>query len=223
MRWSLGTPRQLAWALTLVPLRMLVFGAMLFGVLKPLLTRDLAPRSGAPLQLVEAACLALLAIGFAVVLVRRVARASWDDLGFSRVGLRQNLLRGLALFGVNVVIVLAHARVLGLTPADAWRDVTSYSAGQRIQIILVGIHVVFGEELLFRGYLQPGLSARYSPAVAVGVTALVFALYHVDFSLNGFLGTFVWGVVWGVARERWRSTIPSSVAHFLNWSVFGWF
>jgi len=32
----------------------------------------------------------------------------------------------------------------------------------------VAVHVVFGEELIFRGYMQPGLRARYSAPVAIG-------------------------------------------------------
>jgi membrane protease YdiL (CAAX protease family) len=85
------------------------------------------------------------------------------------------------------------------------------------------VHVVFGEEILFRGYLQPGLRARSSAPLAIGISAFVFALYHLQFSLAGFVGNFLWGVVWGLARERTKSTVPSSVAHFLNWAVLGWY
>ena len=49
----------------------------------------------------------------------------------------------------------------------------------------------------------------------------MFALYHADLSASGFVGNLLWGVAWGIARERTRSTIPSSVAHFLDWSVLG--
>ena len=89
-------------------------------------------------------------------------------------------------------------------------------------MLLVAVHVVFGEEVLFRGYLQPGLRARFSPAVAIGITAVLFSAYHADFSPAGFLHHVVWGVVWGLAREKSGSTIPGSVAHAMNWSILGW-
>ena len=223
MRWPWGSRRQIAWSMALVLLRMAVFGTILFGVTRPLLTEGLPPRIGANPQLLEDAILAALAAGFAWVLIGRVPGASWEDLGLARKGLARNVALGVATFAFGLLIILVRARIEGVMPIEAWQAVTGYSARQRVQMLLVAVHVVFGEELIFRGYMQPGLRARYSAPVAIGITSLIFALYHVDFSLHGFLGHVLWGVVWGLARERSGSTVPPSVAHFLNWAVLGWF
>ena len=89
-------------------------------------------------------------------------------------------------------------------------------------LLLVGVHVVFGEEVIFRGYLQPALRARFSPAVAIGITSLVFAAYHAEFSPVVFAGHVGWGVLWGIARDQSPLHPPLVGPHFLNWSVLGW-
>ena len=221
MRWPFGSNRQLAWSFATIAGRMVVMGVALFGVLRPLLTRGERPRSGRPAELVEDLALTLLAIGFAYVFLERVARASWSDLGFSRERLGRNLALGVLTFALGLVYIAVRLRAQG-DLAEAVATFRAYTGGQRLAMLLVAIHVIFGEEMLFRGYLQPGLRARFSAPIAIGVGAIVFAAYHADFSPAGFLGHLFWGVAWGIAREKSGSTIPSSVAHFLNWSVLGW-
>jgi membrane protease YdiL (CAAX protease family) len=222
MRWAFGSWRQIAWAFALVVLRMAIFGAVLFGILRPTLTAFAVPRTGSNAELVEHAILALLAIAFVGVFLFGVARVSFRDLGFSRERLGTNLALGVIVFAIGLLFVAARSGLDGAPLAESWQTVLGYSLRQRVQLVLVAVHVVFGEEILFRGYLQPALRARYSAAVAIGVTSLVFALYHVQLSPMAFAGNFVWGVIWGIARERSRSTVPSSVAHFMNWSILGW-
>ncbi|MCB9647710.1 MAG: CPBP family intramembrane metalloprotease [Deltaproteobacteria bacterium] len=222
MRWDYGSTKQLAWAHGLVILRMLIFGAVLLGVLRPLLTADLPRKTGSNPELLEQAILALMAVGFVLLFLVKIAKVTWKDLGFSREGLRRNLLTGVAVFAAGLVVIAVRFAIDGDPVSDIWQAAIGYSTRQRLVIVLVGIHVVFGEEVLFRGYLQPGLRARFGPALAIGITSLIFAAYHVNFSPMGFLGNVLWGVIWGLARERSGSTVPSSVAHFLNWSVLGW-
>jgi membrane protease YdiL (CAAX protease family) len=212
MRWAFGTNRQIGWAVAVVLLRMVVFGAVLLGVLRPL---------SVP-KIVEDASLAVLAIVFAYVFLVRVPRGSWRELGFSVERFGPNVLFGVVVFALGLIVVGVRLWIADMSLTEALAQVRGYSLLDRTSMILTGIHVVFGEELIFRGYLQPGLRARLSPALAIGITSFVFALYHVQLEPHAFIGNFVWGVVWGVARERSGSTVPSSVAHFLNWSVLGW-
>jgi membrane protease YdiL (CAAX protease family) len=222
MRWAFGSREQLSWAFALVLLRMAIFGAVLFGVLRPALTASEVPRTGSNAELLEHAILASLAIAFVGMFLFGVARVSLRDLGFSRERLGKNLALGVITFALGLVVVAVRSRIDGAPLAEAWQTVLGYSLRQRVELVFVAVHVVFGEEILFRGYLQPGLRARYSPAVAIGVTALIFALYHANFAPAAFAGNVVWGVIWGLVRERSRSTVPSSVAHFMNWSLLGW-
>lgn len=222
MRWAFGSREQIAWAFALVLLRMAIFGAVLFGILKPALTANEIPRTGSDPELIENAILTLLAVAFVGVFLLGAARVSWRDLGLSRERLGPNLAFGVLTFAVGLLFVASRSQLDGPPLAEAWQTVVGYTVRQRVLMFLVAVHVIFGEEILFRGYLQPGLRARYSPAVAIGITSLIFALYHVQLAPMAFAGNFVWGVIWGIARERFRSTIPSSVAHFLNWAVLGW-
>ncbi len=222
MRWAPGSGKQIAWAFALVALRMVIFGAVLFGILRPLLTAGEAPRTPSNAGVAQDAILALLAIAFVGVFLFGVARVSWQDLGFSRERLGKNIALGVLTFILGFAFIAARMHFDAARIEEAFQTVLGYNLRERLMIFFVAVHVVFGEEILFRGYLQPALRARYSPAIAIGVTALVFSLYHADLSPAALIGNFGWGVIWGLVRERSRSTIPSSVAHFMNWSILGW-
>ena len=222
MRWAFGSGKQIAWAFALVLLRMAIFGAVLFGILRPTLTAGEVGRTGSNAVLLEQAILTALSIAFVGVFLSGVARTSFRDLGFSRERLGRNLALGVLTFVIGFGVIAIRSHIDGAPLPEAWQTVLGYTLRQRVEMFLVAVHVIFGEEILFRGYLQPGLRARYSPAVAIGITALIFALYHVHLTPAAFIGNFVWGVIWGIARERSRSLVPSSVAHFMNWSILGW-
>ncbi|WP_437676906.1 CPBP family intramembrane glutamic endopeptidase [Sorangium sp. So ce131] len=221
-RWAWGSWKNISWAFGLVALRMLLFGAVLYGILKPALDRGDERRTGSTPELVQNVILTALSVVFVLAFLHGVARVSWRDLGFSRDRLGRNLALGVGVFAVGLLYIAFRLDNIDTSLGEAWQQVTGYSVRQRVLMLLVGIHVVFGEEVIFRGYLQPALRARFSPAVAIGVTSIIFAAYHADFSPTVFAGIAGWGVIWGIARERSRSTIPSSVAHFLNWAVLGW-
>ena len=67
------------------------------------------------------------------------------------------------------------------------------------------------EELLFRGLIQRSLRARYSAAVSIFVSALLFGAFHGDPQALVF-ATLV-GVVLGALAERSGSTLPSIALH----------
>ncbi len=68
-----------------------------------------------------------------------------------------------------------------------------------------------GEELFFRGWLQPLLSTRWRPAFSIGLTAVVFSLVHLD--PVGFLPRVELGVIFGLLRHRTGRLAPSMAAH----------
>jgi len=92
-----------------------------------------------------------------------------------------------------------------------------------------GIYVIFAlaislgpgisEELAFRGFILRGLLARLGPWGAVTLSALFFALFHLD-PLHIILA-FPAGLYLGYLVVRTRSLYPAVVAHVFNnlWST----
>jgi membrane protease YdiL (CAAX protease family) len=79
---------------------------------------------------------------------------------------------------------------------------------------LVGVIVLLGpigEELVLRGWLQSQLERRWSPLVAVLVTALVFGVMHgVDVRLGYFVTL---GAMFGTAAIAFRSLWAAIILH----------
>jgi membrane protease YdiL (CAAX protease family) len=77
-------------------------------------------------------------------------------------------------------------------------------------VLLGGLVVPLGEELLFRG-VGFGSMRRYGPVVATTVSSLVFAIAH-GFNVV-FLAVLVLAVLNSVLYERTRSIWPCFVTH----------
>jgi membrane protease YdiL (CAAX protease family) len=74
------------------------------------------------------------------------------------------------------------------------------------------------EELLFRGYVQRRLLARWRPLVAIGVTSFCFSLMHV--MPHAIVATLPLGLWFGVIAWRSGSIVPCIACHaFVNGSV----
>jgi membrane protease YdiL (CAAX protease family) len=97
----------------------------------------------------------------------------------------------------------------------------SFSLIDRSAFLILGIHASLLEESLFRGYLQKGLSQKFGPQIAIIISAAVFALYHLNFSLVALLGKFILGVGLGLISQRQNSLMPSAVAHTCFWVCWG--
>ncbi|WP_437814857.1 ABC transporter permease subunit/CPBP intramembrane protease [Sorangium sp. So ce1078] len=82
-----------------------------------------------------------------------------------------------------------------------------------VVVLLVAVTPAVCEELLFRGLVYSGLR-RAGPAVAIGVSALLFGLAHG--SVYRLLPTFSLGLALGYARHRTGSVLPGALLHALN-------
>ncbi len=67
------------------------------------------------------------------------------------------------------------------------------------------------EELLFRGLILRGLLSRFQAAPAVVLTALLFAIFHVN--PWQFLGAFLLGILFGWFYLTFRSLVPCLLGH----------
>ena len=90
----------------------------------------------------------------------------------------------------------------------------------------IGIAPLF-EEIIFRGFLFKVLSDMRGVAVAVPVTAVLFALLHVPQLWGSWAGValiFLVGYILSMVRERSNSLIPSLIIHTsYNGMLFGVF
>ena len=79
---------------------------------------------------------------------------------------------------------------------------------------VVGLGPGFGEELLFRGYIQTRLRQRWPRLVALGVTAGLFGFIHFDLVQGSFAVAL--GLWLGEVADRTGSVWPGVFAHAFN-------
>ncbi len=86
-------------------------------------------------------------------------------------------------------------------------------------IIYLAILVPIVEELFFRGMTITFLANVTHPAIAILVSAAVFALFHIDpsyFSFNQVIYIFCLGTIFGTTAIVTRSIWPGVMLHSLN-------
>jgi len=85
-------------------------------------------------------------------------------------------------------------------------------------VLVIGIMAGAAEEIFFRGYMQTHLREAWSPRLAIPMTALAFALLHLEW-LHILLALML-GLWLGFVTERVGSALPSVAAHVINNTVF---
>lgn len=83
-----------------------------------------------------------------------------------------------------------------------------------LSVFLVVIFAPVTEEILFRGLILRGLLSRMSAPAAIGTSALLFALVHVN--PWQFIGPLALGVLFGWWYVRTRSLLPCILGHAVN-------
>lgn len=84
-------------------------------------------------------------------------------------------------------------------------------------LCLVAVLPGVAEELLFRGYVQTRLCQRWRPMVAIGVSACIFSLAHLD-PIHA-LGVLPLGIWLGLIAWRADSLWPAIACHVVNNAV----
>jgi len=134
--------------------------------------------------------------------------------------LRDLLRTLLALFILNISIVI-------LPPWDLAADANAGLPLSRwlllLPLSLLGILIqVSAEEILFRGYLQQQLSARFSsPLIWIGLPSVLFGLLHYSGTAGSNAWTLVlWSCIFGALMAdltaRTGSLGPAIGVHFIN-------
>jgi membrane protease YdiL (CAAX protease family) len=96
-----------------------------------------------------------------------------------------------------------------------WFFVPADATGKLLSFIPVVILAPLAEELFFRGWLYTSLRNSFRPAVAIGVTTVIFALAHSDGGLLYPAAVFIPGLVLALVREYTGSALASFAAHAL--------
>jgi membrane protease YdiL (CAAX protease family) len=81
--------------------------------------------------------------------------------------------------------------------------------------------LAFGEEIVFRAFLQGRLSLFINPRMAIILSSIVFAAVHFTSGvmvvvIMDLLSVFVDSLLFGIIFERSKNVLASTVAHFLG-------
>lgn len=213
--------RGVGWLDVLLVIVIYLFISLLAGLVIGLLGFGLQPITGQLLILTAGAVAAIASVGGVVAARRRLSAGS---IGLQPVNARWLLLgAAIGLLGWLLTrgVVLAYFWVTEDT-TNPQAGLVSAAQGTPAQfaltLLVAGLAVPFGEELLFRGVLYTWLR-RWGVAVAMVGSALIFGLNH---GINVVLpATVVLGLLLAFVYERSGSIWPAVVGHVLyNLLVF---
>lgn len=168
----------------------------------------------------------LILVGFIAFLIKAVHRQSFLQTihWFPSPDFRTGTL--IAVGATLAVSVLVVSSLFPTTTTPIEKLLSSTRAMYVFAVFGIGFAPLF-EEIIFRGFLFKVLAEIRGPALAVPVTAALFALLHIPQlwgSWAGVLLIFVVGYVLSVVRYRSNSVIPSFIIHTsYNAMLFGMF
>jgi len=176
-----------------------------------------------------------LAIASALLLIHWRLRASgenWAALGFRRPASVLRLLLVacglyLAVLAAVSMLVLPLAQALGWPPQSLGRFAAIRGEPWRLALLLLTAwsSAAFGEEILFRGFLQGRLqrllgAGAARSALAIAIQGAIFGLCHAYLGMRGMANATVVGLVFGSALIACRGNLwPLILAHGLTDSV----
>ncbi|WP_425309728.1 type II CAAX endopeptidase family protein [Ammonicoccus fulvus] len=110
---------------------------------------------------------------------------------------------------------------LGPPPTPSWEGFSPPLWYALWTVLVAPITIALAEELLYRGWAQPELTARTNKVLAIGIMAFFFALQHAAFTpldlqaqVARFVAMFLSGILFGVLY-LWRKRLwPLIFAHW---------
>lgn len=216
-----GSRRQLMYALLMVILLAVtkLAGFIAYSFLAGPTGEDPFAADGA--SFVAMGAIGLLWVALIRLGVLRWQRTSLSQLGWGHWRPKRDIPLGMfgALLCIGIVLGL-YAVLLGeVNPL--LEMIRAYAPSQRLLFALIGVQAAFGEETVFRGMLQPGLMSRLGRGPGLLLGAALFSLYHLQFAWPSLVSKFLYGIIYGVLRERTQSLWPPAIAHGLFWMSVG--
>ena len=181
------------------------------AITDPALLTEMASEVGIPELAGQYAILVTLAFLGVGLGIRRNWRDTLTRLGLQRIGMIGLILVGAAAFGMVIASMIMGLVIMLLFP-DSLAEVESFNQGLLLTFgsplgaIALGLLSGIGEEILYRGALQP--------AFGLVATSLIFALHHSQYVNPGLLVIFVIGLLLGLIRKWWGTT-PAILVHAL--------
>lgn len=205
------------------------WAVQIFGLLAPMLDAHADPGKVAagesPGPIVRIA-LAVLPVQIVLLIA---ALGGGGDTAESRRR-RLGLVRGrgpawaVPVFMAGAVFVMMSLSAVGRAvfqhPSDASRAITRTieATGDPLSmlalVLMIGVGPAIAEELLFRGYAQRALVARWGPAAGIGATSVLFAAAHLDPQV--IVPILAGGVFIGVVGWCTGSLWPCIACHFTS-------
>lgn len=171
--------------------------------------------------------IAIVILLLPVVVALRFSKQTFVDIAVTRRNLRKNLALGM-LVSLTLILFLG-----GLSPylGGGFAGFSVSTGYLLLSYVLIG----FGEEIVFRGYIQTRLVASSGTAIGVGVTSLCYAAYNFPLGYFCFSGNItlamaysVWrlssGILYSYTFHRSQNVLSSTIVHiFLVWGglLFG--
>lgn len=156
------------------------------------------------------------ALLYGAMAIIAVCAAAVDGVNAVRLGdrKRRGLVEG-SLLGVGAMIVTIAASIaLGIAkPAGLPQVSLLLLAGFAVTIVQAG-----GEEIFFRGWVQPVLTRAISPTLAIVLTSALFAVLHILGGATDPLAVanlFLGGLLFGALRYRSGGLLAPIAGHVL--------
>jgi len=163
--------------------------------------------------------------GLIWLLMIRAGRLGARDLGITAAGVGREAVLGIVGAAIITALLLAWIAIIdGAGEArETIAQLASYGAGQRLGFLAFGLLAATGEELLYRGYVQPALMARLGAVTGLVLTMVMFQVGHYTTwpTVSRIGALAILGLGFGVLRWRHRPLIAPWVAHVLVWFVWG--
>jgi membrane protease YdiL (CAAX protease family) len=167
-------------------------------------------------QQILMAIMAFIGVGW---LARRSLPAAVQRLGLERPTVRQLLIgSGLGVLMVPAVLISTYlASLVGLGVDPDVERLTEQMIGPLLEspllgVLTIGLAAALGEELLFRGALQPRFGVVF--------TALIFALVHSNYGISiSTLIVFLLGLLLGWVRIRYNTSTAMALHAVYNMTL----
>ena len=118
----------------------------------------------------------LVVIGYMIAIVRIAGRPFWRTIRWNFPG-----TSAIGFGGLGIAMAILVQSVSALLPIPKSLPIDQYFSDTTGAYLMAIFGITFAplvEELFFRGFLYPVVARRLGVAVAVGITALLFALIH---------------------------------------------
>lgn len=150
-------------------------------------------------------------------------RCGWRPLGFRHFSLRDALRLALVVLGACVLVNFLYAVVVSLLGAESLEPTPlpfDYDPGGASLALLALVSLIvapFVEETFFRGFLFTGLGKRFGYSWGAVLSALLFALAHLQ--IAALVPIFLLGLLLAWLYARTGSLWPCIFTHFAYNSI----